>query len=298
MVCPEVSPEIEQMAGRDEITLIQSLYSSDYLEGKTLVVAATNDQVINQKVSSEAKKRGLLVNVVDSPALCNFIVPSIVDRSPLTIAISSSGSAPVFARMLREKLEWLVPKETGSILQTAGEERANVAQSIAEMLERRQFWENYFEQLLDWSPAKNIADSARMTIDTNLPSPKELLKSSPQKVAIISLVDLGNGDVDYLPIKTVKRLQKADEVIFNSSVPESVTDLIRRDAEMQSVKLAPEESILKRTTMETLVDKVSAGKSICLLNPGHYFETLDLEQLASTFDQTVVKLELIKALRV
>ncbi|MCW8997960.1 MAG: bifunctional precorrin-2 dehydrogenase/sirohydrochlorin ferrochelatase, partial [Kangiellaceae bacterium] len=110
--------------GKAEVT--KQVYQSDCLMGQRLIVAATDDLQVNRKISQDANAMGLLVNVVDQKILCNFIMPSIVNRGSLSISISSSGAAPVLARMLREKLEWLLPQNLAGLLERIELKRAEV----------------------------------------------------------------------------------------------------------------------------------------------------------------------------
>ena len=236
VAAPEIAPEFEELAENNSVQLCYSDYASHLLDNVSLVVAATDELSVNQRISSEARRRDLLVNVVDQPNLCNFVVPSILDRSPLTIAISSSGSAPVFARMLREKLEWLIPDKIASLLGEAGKQRSNIAEKYSSLTERKRYWEKYFSECLNWSAGQSmggeplflIKDSIKDAIE-GISAYDDNCESGPQ--GTIYFIDLGVGEVDYLSVKAVKVLQKIDQVYHDDNLPRAIQKLIRRDAE-------------------------------------------------------------------
>ena len=148
VVAPEISAELEQQIADHGGVWQQSRYRETDIHGKKLVVAATPDSVTNEQVYRDATALSLPVNVVDAPHLCSFIFPSIVDRDPLLIAISSSGKSPVLARILRRKIEALIPAAYGRLADFAGRFRQLVKQSIPEETPRRLFWEQAMEGAL------------------------------------------------------------------------------------------------------------------------------------------------------
>jgi len=140
VVAPDISDELQRLTLDGGGELLQRDYQPGDLDACVLVVAATDDAALNARISADAQTRHLPVNVVDSPALCSFITPAIVDRSPLGVAISSGGTAPVLARLLREKLETLIPAGYGRLAQLASRWRDRVKQTFSGDA-RRRFWE-------------------------------------------------------------------------------------------------------------------------------------------------------------
>ena len=145
VVAPEICEELEKLLAEHGGVWQQAHYNDTDLHHCRLVVAATPDRSLNKKISKDAAALALPVNVVDSPDLCTFIFPSIVDRSPLLIAISSSGHSPVLARLLRRKIESLVPAGYGRLAAFAGRFRSLVKEKISSESPRRLFWEQTLE---------------------------------------------------------------------------------------------------------------------------------------------------------
>ena len=120
-------------------------FRPEILENCVLVIAATDDTAVNRQVSETAKARGIPVNVVDQSALCTFIMPSIIDRSPVIVAVSTSGSSPVLARLIRARLETLIPAGYGRLARLVSAFRDKVKQRFTHPSRRRQFWEEVLQ---------------------------------------------------------------------------------------------------------------------------------------------------------
>jgi len=271
IVSPEFHAEFVELSATNQLVLIRSEYYEDLLNDKMLVVAATDNKKTNQAVYANAEQRGILVNVVDQPALCRFIMPSVIDRSPLTIAISSGGSAPVFARMLRENIEWLLPKNIGAFLSRVNKDRNSIAERYPKMSERRRFWESFFEEQLGWSVSDNIADEAPVELNLDY----ELDESKSDKHSNnVTLVDLGNTKIENLTIRTIKVLQKTDSVYLSKSNYKCLKDIIRRDAD---IYLIDEQEIdltyLKALSKSSIFSSPENAQQVVILKSGHSFET-------------------------
>ena len=145
VVAPELCAELTNQLAQGAIAHRAARFTPEQLDGAQLVIAATDDEAVNRAVSEAAQARNIPVNVVDAPELCTFVVPSVVDRSPIVIAVSSGGNAPVLARMLRARLETLIPASYGRLAQLAGEFRDKVKMRFKSSQQRRIFWENVFQ---------------------------------------------------------------------------------------------------------------------------------------------------------
>ena len=144
-VCaPEVCESLQQKADNNQLTIIHDVFKDEFIEDKWLVIAATNQREVNEHIAKLGEQKQLLVNVVDQPSLCTFIMPSIVDRSPIVVAISSGGKAPVLARLIRERLETLLPMHIARLAKISGEFRHRVKQVITKESLRRRYWEKLF----------------------------------------------------------------------------------------------------------------------------------------------------------
>ena len=143
VVAPDVRRELQAMAGEQGVFLRG--YQSDDLQGVGLVIAATDDEPLNARISAEAQALGIPVNVVDAPALCSVIFPAIVDRSPLIVAVSSGGDAPVLARLIRAKIETWIPATYGQLANLGKRFRERVKQLFPDVQQRRVFWEDVFQ---------------------------------------------------------------------------------------------------------------------------------------------------------
>ena len=140
VIAPEILLELEQEFG-DALTYLRRAFEDTDIDGYRLITAATNCSATNERISNLAQQRNIPVNVVDRPELCSFITPSIIDRSPVTVAISTGGGAPVLARLLRAKLEAIIPASYGKLAASMSEFRAKLKAVTVSEDQRRRFWE-------------------------------------------------------------------------------------------------------------------------------------------------------------
>lgn len=273
VVSPKFHADFFKLETTGQIALLHAKYESSQIDDQILVIAATDHLEINQEVYHDAELKNVLVNVVDQPALCRFIVPSIIDRSPLTVAISTGGSGPVFARMLREKLEWLIPNNIAKFLKRVNSERALVAEKYPDMPTRRSFWESFFERELKWSTSENLSTSANSELNLKY----QLFDSvTQQSRSMLSLIDFGRSQINDLSVAAIKQLQKVDELYISQENYELIKDLTRRDADIHILEkgLTDIESISAQVTV--LTDKHAR---IVMINSGHFFEQFNVELL-------------------
>ena len=145
VLAPSIDHDIEALLSDSKHQLIYENYNKSYMSGARIIIAATDEETLNHQIHADATERNIPVNVVDTPHLCDFIFPAIVDRNPIVIGISSNGKAPVLARLLRARLETLIPQGYGKLAKLAGEFRSEVKAKIPTLTGRRQFWERAFE---------------------------------------------------------------------------------------------------------------------------------------------------------
>ena len=226
VVAPRASDAVLARLG-ERILLVPASFAPEHLDGMRLVVAATDKRSVNAWVSRLAEARGIPVNVVDDPELSRFIVPSIVDRSPVVVAVSSGGSAPVLVRRLRERFEALLPQGLGRIARLAGSLRERVAARLADGGARRRFWESWFDAVLGRNVDSQSDAELRLQVERLLVR----VASSGAAEGSVALVGAGPGDPDLLTVRALRRLQDADVIVYDRLVPPEILDRARRDAE-------------------------------------------------------------------
>ena len=186
------------------------------LEGARLVVVATPNRTLNAVVSADASAAGILVNVVDSPELCTFIFPAIVDRSPLVIAIGSNGASPVLARQLRRRIEAMVPAAYGRLAAFARALRSTVARALPDVEHRRRFWEQIIDGPIATQVLNGREEEAKSRLEALLAQQQRNPKSLNQ--GEVYLIGAGPGDPDLMTFKALRLLQSADVVLYDRLV--------------------------------------------------------------------------------
>jgi uroporphyrin-III C-methyltransferase/precorrin-2 dehydrogenase/sirohydrochlorin ferrochelatase len=265
IVAQQLSPELTELVNQQAIEWLATEFNEAQIDTVFLVIAATDDSELNQRVFAAANARQRLVNVVDNQPLCSFIFPSIVDRSPLLVAISSGGTAPVLARILREKIEALLPTNLGRMAQAASYWRHHLQTRLKTVAERRRFWERVFTgRFASLMVAGNEA-AAQQALEDELNQPE-------RTVGEIVLVGAGPGDAGLLTLRGLQVIQKADVVFYDHLVSDGIRELVRRDAEMICVgKRAGTHSVPQHETNRMLVEAALAGKSVVRLKGGDPF---------------------------
>ena len=261
----ELGHELQALEAEQAVEWIARSFEPAQLDGVFLVIAATDDNALNSQVFDAANARHKLVNVVDDQPKCSFIFPSIVGRSPLVVAISASGTAPVLARLLREKIEALLPANLGQMAALAGEWRDKVKQRYRKMSDRRRFWERAFNGLFASQMAAGNVSAARQTLDCEL----EHISDNQGEIA---LVGAGPGDSGLLTLRGLQVMQLADVVLYDHLVSDEVLDLVRRDADRICVgKRAGAHSVPQEETNQLLVSLALQGKRVVRLKGGDPF---------------------------
>lgn len=269
VVAQVLSAELKQLYQQGLIYWLGQAFTPAQLDGVFLVIAATDDSALNAEVFAEADKRCVLANVVDDQPRCSFIFPSIIDRSPLMVAISSGGQAPVLARMLREKLEALLPASLGRVAQLAGKLRGKVKQQVASFSRRRRFWEKLFNGRFVSLVAQGRVVQAEQQLEQELSA---FVQGSEQEQGEIALVGAGPGDVGLLTLRGLQVMQLADVVLYDHLVSQEVLDLVRRDAERICVgKRAGAHSASQDEINRLLVTLAQQGKRVVRLKGGDPF---------------------------
>ena len=268
VVAPEVAPELQARAARGSLELKVREFIPADLEGARLVIVATASRAVNRWIAKLADARAIPVNVVDDRVASRFIVPAIIDRDPVLVAISTGGTSPVLARRLRERLEALIPKRFGELALWLRELRNGAINRLRDAQERRRF----FETIVD-GPA------SRRFIEGDLSGARRIAQlllartsTAPRGAGEVTLVGAGPGDPELLTLKALRALQDADVILYDRLVSEGVLDLARRDAKKICVgKAAGGIGTTQREINELLISHASEGKRVVRLKGGDPF---------------------------
>ncbi|WP_042050083.1 siroheme synthase CysG [Aeromonas dhakensis] len=266
VVAPELDPELAELAANGSIEWLDAEFAPAHLTGKWLVVAATDRREVNALVYQSANQARIFANVVDDPKRSSFIMPSIIDRSPLMVAISSGGKAPVLARLLREKLEAMLPQHLGAVAAFAGSLRDRVKTRFATMGERRRFWERLLgADRLGQALARGDRASAHQLADN-------LFADESQTGGEVVLVGAGPGDPGLLTLHALRQMQQADVVVYDRLVSDEVMALVRRDAKRIFVgKQAGNHCVPQEEINQLLLEEAKKGQRVVRLKGGDPF---------------------------
>ncbi len=280
VVSPEVGSELRELVEQGTGELRLRNYQPDDLSGVSLVIAATDDEALNAQVSQQAQAIGLPVNVVDAPAQCSVIFPAIVDRSPLIVAVSSGGDAPVLARLIRAKIETWIPATYGQLAGLAKVFRAQVKSLFPDVQQRRVFWEDVFQGPIAESVFAGKLGEARRLLEDKVSG------AAPRALGEVYLVGAGPGDPDLLTFRALRLMQQADVVLYDRLVAPAIIELCRRDAERIYVgKRRADHAVPQEQINQRLIDLAKAGKRVLRLKGGDPFifgrGGEEIEQLAA-----------------
>ncbi|WAI18433.1 MAG: siroheme synthase CysG [Buchnera aphidicola (Acyrthosiphon caraganae)] len=265
VIAKELCSEVKLLLEQKKINWLSKKFDLIYLKKIFLVISATNDIKLNKYIFKKCNERYLLVNIVDDKSKCSFIFPSIIDRSPIVVAISSGGTAPVLLRFLREKIEAILPIRLGDVAKIAGEWRIVIKQYFSNFLERRRFWERLFKSIFVEHILNGRKEEAIKILKKNMHK-NNLLKGE------IILVGAGPGDSGLLTLRGLQILQQADVVLYDHLVSEDVLDLIRRDAKRICVgKRAGLKNITQDKIIKLLIFLAREGKKVVRLKGGDPF---------------------------
>lgn len=294
VLAPDICAELQALLSNSKHALIYENYNKSHMSGARVIIAATDDESLNHQIHADATALNIPVNVVDTPHLCDFIFPAIVDRNPIVIGISSNGKAPVLARLLRARLETLIPQGYGKLAKLAGEFRTEVKAKIPTLTGRRQFWERAFEgkvselmfagneteatEQLQADLDSTAADIASTEVSTNttvvaapvIDNPTSSDTTTP--VGEVYIVGAGPGDPELLTFKALRLMQQADIVYYDALVSPQVLDLCRRDADKVFVgKKRSNHAVAQLGINELLVNSAKEGRRVVRLKGGDPF---------------------------
>ena len=266
VLAPEIDVNLLQLVQQSQGQYVQDVFSpSTALRHYRLVIAATDNNLVNQQVFAACEAENVLVNSVDDPPHCRFMVPAIIDRSPLVISVASNGTSPVLSRQIRTQLESSIPHGMGKLAEFSGQWRAAVKQKIINPEERRIFWEELYASPLKEQVFNDNLDAANQSI-------QQALAEWQTPKGEVYLVGAGPGDPELLTLKALRLMQQADVVIYDRLVSAPILELCRRDAEKVYVGKARSNHAVPQEGINALLVKYAqAGKRVCRLKGGDPF---------------------------
>ena len=270
VVSPQIKGSLTELAEAGAIRFIHKPFEASDLDGFQLVVSATDRHAVNAAVAEAARARGLPVNVVDCPELCSFIFPSIVDRSPVVIAVSTGGTSPVLARLVRARLETLLPAAYGNLARLAEAFRQRVRQALPEGGQRRRFWEKALSgEVADLMfSGREDAATQRFTALLN----QAAGHGEGRAAGFVSLVGAGPGDPDLLTLRALRAIQEADVIVHDRLASSEILNMARADVERIHAGKARSQHTLPQEDINALLVKLAReGKRVVRLKGGDPF---------------------------
>lgn len=263
---PQLSVQLQRWAAEGKVKVRKDPFQDGWLDAVWLVVAATSDHALNERVAAAAEQRRVFVNVVDESSLCSFHVPAVIDRAPLTIAISSGGDAPMLARLLRERLETLLDESLGALASLAARLRPRIRARFPHMAQRRRFYEDLFAGPVARLLRQNQPEAALSAAEQALAVDSEPFSGS------VVLVGAGPGDPGLLTLRALRAMNEADVILHDRLISAEVLELARRDADRIEVgKQAGNHHTTQDGIHALLLEHVRAGRRVVRLKGGDPF---------------------------
>jgi uroporphyrin-III C-methyltransferase/precorrin-2 dehydrogenase/sirohydrochlorin ferrochelatase len=267
VVAPDLCPNLAQFRDEGQIEHLPRAYEDGDLEEASLAFAATNDERVNQLVAAAGRTLRVPVNVVDNPEDGSFIMPSIIDRSPVVAAVSTGGASPVLARLLRSRLESMIPAGYGRLAELAGRFRERVKQTFADPADRRKFWDCVLQSGVAERVFSGHMHEAEILLEQELGSGR-----LQPGMGEVYLVGGGPGDPDLLTFRALRLMQQADVVVYDRLVAKAVLDMTRSDAERIYVGKERDKHAMRQEEInQLLADLAKQGKRVVRLKGGDPF---------------------------
>jgi uroporphyrin-III C-methyltransferase/precorrin-2 dehydrogenase/sirohydrochlorin ferrochelatase len=265
VVAPELETEIALYRDAGRIEVRAAAFEPAHLDGAMLVIAATDVAAVNHAVAAAGAARGVFVNAVDDGAASSCLMPSIVDRSPIIVAIGSSGQSPTLVRRVRTQLEALLPARLGELARLAGRARERVRRTLPDIDQRRRFWDRLFAGSIASRVYAGDIAGAEAQLDSELASPEA-------RRGEVYLIGAGPGDPDLLTLRALQLLQQSDVVLYDRLVSDAVLERVRRDAKRVYVgKESGQHRITQQRIHALLVEYASRGLRVARLKGGDPF---------------------------
>ncbi|MBT3205358.1 MAG: uroporphyrinogen-III C-methyltransferase [Gammaproteobacteria bacterium] len=268
VISPILGAEMTRFNDSGKVEWLERPFQDGDLANSFLVIAATSDKSVNEQVAAEAETLKIPCNVVDNPGLCSFIMPSIINRDPVQIAVSTGGASPVLARLIRTNLESCTPSAYGKLATLVDKYRNDVKQTFPKVEERRKFWESILEGPVSEHVFAGRNDDARQLLEKLINE----ANADPGYKGEVFLVGAGPGDPDLLTFRALRLMQKADVIVYDRLVSDPIMDLVRRDAErIYAGKERSNHAIPQENINQLLVRLAKEGKRVLRLKGGDNF---------------------------
>jgi uroporphyrin-III C-methyltransferase/precorrin-2 dehydrogenase/sirohydrochlorin ferrochelatase len=267
LISPQLCDELQQKVTDKHINHIARNFRNSDLENSFIVIAATNDANVNIAIGKLAEQKNILVNIADNQEMSSFIMPSVLDRSPVTIAVSTGGASPVLARRLRMKLESLIPSACGHLATISDEYRARVKAHFPQQRQRKAFWETTLSGPFAELVYAGQDDMARQLLEELLEK-----KQDQHPTGEVYLVGAGPGDPDLLTFKAVRLMQQADVMVYDRLVSQPILAMANKKAERFYVgKEKDNHAVPQDKINDLLVNLARQGKRVLRLKGGDPF---------------------------
>ena len=268
LISPEVIEEIELNFQKNKnLKIIKRKFEPEDIEGQFLIIAATNEKTTNQKIAKLSKDNNILVNMAEDSLSGNTLIPSVVDRDPIKIAVSSGAASPILTRLVKTKLETVIPYSFSKLADIMMEYGDVVKKNFLKISDRRKFWEVFLDGPVSEMVLSGHIDKAKKALDESLKENKFL-----EKTGEVYLVGAGPGDPELLSFKALRLMQKADIVIYDRLVSRPIMNLIRQDAEKIYVGKQRADHAMPQENINQLLARLALeGKKVLRLKGGDPF---------------------------
>ena len=270
IVSKDFTAYILELSKKNNIKCITEEYSENIFQKQQFkfVIAATNNSTLNEQVAKDCDKNNIIINVVDQPDICDFIFPSILERGDITVAVSTGGASPVLARVLRTKLETMIPSNYGKLADIVSSNRIKVRKKMKRFSSNKIFWEEMLNGKFTELVLSGRIQEAELFLDKQINDFDEQIANQGE----VYLVGAGPGDPDLLTFKALRLMQQADIALYDRLVHPSIVDLIRRDATKIYVGKERDNHVVRQEEINQLLVKYAKeGKKVLRLKGGDPF---------------------------
>ncbi len=268
LISPEVIEEIELNFRKNKnLKIVKRKFKPEDIEDQFLIIAATNEKTTNQKIAKLSKDNNILVNMAEDSLSGNTLIPSVVDRDPIKIAVSSGAASPILTRLVKTRLETVIPYSFSKLADIMMEYRDVVKKNFLKISDRRKFWEAFLDGPVSEMVLSGHIDKAKKALDESLKENKFL-----EKTGEVYLVGAGPGDPELLSFKALRLMQKADIVIYDRLVSRPIMNLIRQDTEKIYVGKQRADHAMPQENINQLLARLALeGKKVLRLKGGDPF---------------------------